>query len=194
MSHNRIVRVHTSFRNTTPFSGGMPTFRARTLLLGYCPVIQLLCCCFDPIQCVSSFQPVCTSVLELPCLPHALFNLVDLFLVDKEEAGCLVEMRNLGGEREVVNVFQRVVELRLFVSAVLEAPEVVMCVPWSSPLIMIRDCIQGPTVLAPVSGNNADNMWVWTHNDPSIPRWDTPSFTVSNDAGDEIGPSVEIEP
>ena len=90
-------------------------------------------------------------------------------------------------------MFQRVVELCLLVSAVLEAPEVVMCVLWSFPLIMIRDRIQGSTILTPVSGNNTDNVWVWTHNDSGVLRWDTPSFTVGIDAGDEIDPSVEVE-
>ena len=168
-------------------------FHVRAFLSRCCPVIQLFRCCFYPIQCVSSFQPLSTCILELPRLPHAFFNFANLFLISEEKAGSLTEACDFGSEREVVNVLQRVVKPRLLISAVLEAPEVVMCIPWSFPLIMIRDHIQGSTVLTPVSGNNTDDMRVWTHNDPGIPCWDTPSFTVSNDAGDEIDPSVEVE-
>ena len=91
-------------------------------------------------------------------------------------------------------MLQHIVKPHLFISAILEAPEVVVCVPWSLPLIMIRDRIQGPTILTSISGNNTDNMWVGTHKDSGVPRWDTPSLAVSNNAGDEIGPSIEVEP
>ena len=39
-----------------------------------------------------------TSVFGLPGLPHVYFDLADLLLIDKEEAGCLTETCNLGGE------------------------------------------------------------------------------------------------
>ena len=131
--------------------------------------------------------------MELPHLPHALFNFVDLLLIHEEKAGRLAETCDLGGEQEVVDVFQRVVKLCSLVSAVLEAPKVVGCVPWSFPLVVVRDRMQGPTILTPVSGYNADDMRVWTHDDPGVARWNTPSLTVSNKAGDKIGPPIEIE-
>ena len=84
------------FCDITPFSGGTPTFHA--LLSGYCSAVQFFCCCFDPIQRVSSFQPTSTSVLELPSLPHAYFNFVDLLLINEEEGGHLTEMCDLSGE------------------------------------------------------------------------------------------------
>ena len=82
-----------------------------------------------------------TSVLELPSLPHALFNFADLFLLFGKEVGCLAEPCNFSSEREVVDVFQRVVELHSLVSAILEPPEIVVSVPRSLSLIMVRDHI-----------------------------------------------------
>ena len=104
-------------------------------------MIQLLCCCFNPVQRVSTFQPTGTSVLKLSCRPHMLFNFVDLLLIDKEEAGRLLETRDLGGEREVMDVLQRVVEPRPLVSTILETPEVVLGVLRSLSLIMIRHSV-----------------------------------------------------
>ena len=91
-------------------------------------------------------------------------------------------------------MFQRVVKPRSFVSAILEVPEVVVCVLWSFSLIMVRDCIQGPTILTLISGDNADNMWVQAHNDSRVARWDTPPFTIGDNAGDEVDPTIEVEP
>ena len=193
MSHNHIVRVHVSFHNITPFSGGTPTFHMRTLLSRCRPTIQLLCRCFYPIQCVSPFQPLSTCVFELSRLPHVLLDLANLLLIHKEEVGHLAEMCDLGDEQEVMDVFQRIVEPRPFVSAILETPKVVMHVPWSFSLIMVRDRIQGSSILTPVSGYDTNDMRVWTHNNSSVVHWDTPSLTVSDDAGDEIGPSIEIK-
>ena len=130
-----------SFHNITPFSGGMPTFCA--YLSGHCPAIQFFHCCFDPIQRVSSFQPTGTSVSELSSLPHALFNFADLFLIYKEEARRLAKACDCSGEQEVVNVFQHVVKPHSLISTILETPEIVLCIPRSFSLIMVRECIQG---------------------------------------------------
>ena len=112
------------------------------MLLPNChPVTQLLQRCFDPIQCVSTFQPTCTGVLELSRLPHALLDLVNLFLINKEEVGCLSEPCDFCGKREVVDVLQRIVEACLIVRTEFESPQVVMCVPWLFPQIMVRECI-----------------------------------------------------
>ena len=132
-------------------------------------------------------------VFELPSLPHAFFDLADLFLINKEEARCLVELRNLGSEREVVDVLQCIVELCSLVSAVLEMPEIIVCVLWALSLIVVRDCIQGPPILIAVSWDNAYNVGVRAHDDPSVTRRDTSPFAVGNDTGDKIDPLIEVE-
>ena len=53
----------------------------------------------------------------------------------------LTEMVDLGGEGQVVEEFERGFELVKVVSAVLELPEVVVCIPGAFSLIMIRDCV-----------------------------------------------------
>ena len=52
---------------------------------------------------------------------------------------------------------------------------------------------EGSTILAAVPGYDTDYMGVRSHDNPSIACRDAPPFTVSNDAGDEVGPSIEIE-
>ena len=54
--------------------------------------------------------------------------------------------------------------------------------------------MQGSTVLAAVSGYDADYMGVWPLDNPGIAHWNAPPFAVGNDAGDEIDPSIEVEP
>ena len=72
-----------SFRNITPFSGGMPTFCV--YLPGNRPSIQLLHRRFNPVQCVSTLQPMGTCILELPSLPHVFLDLADFLLVHCHE-------------------------------------------------------------------------------------------------------------
>ena len=131
--------------------------------------------------------------MELPCLPHVFFDFADFFLVHVKESGRLAVTRDLGDEREVVDTVQRIVEPCPFVSAVLEAPEVVMCVPWSLLLTVVRDRMQRPSILTAVSGYDADYMGIWSHDNPGVMRWNTPPLTVGDDAGNEIGPSIEIK-
>ena len=69
------------------------------------------------------------------------FDIVDLFLVDEKKVGHLAETCNLGGMREVVDVFQCIVKPLFFISAILETPEVILCILWVFSLIMIRDSI-----------------------------------------------------
>ena len=62
-----------------------------------------------------------------------------------------------------MNVVQRVIELRPLVSAILEAPKVIMCVPWSFLLTVVRNPIQRSAVLTVVSGYDANHMGIWCH-------------------------------
>ena len=110
-----------------------------------------------------------------------------------EEAGRLTITRDFGDEREVVDVIQCIVEPCSLVSAVLEAPKVIVCVPWSYLLTVVRDCIQRSTVLTVVSRYDADYMGIWTHDHSCVSCWNTPPLVVGNDAGDKIGPSIEVE-
>ena len=162
-------------------------------LSGYHSAIQLFCCCFNPVQRVSCLQPTGTSVFELSGLPHAFFYLADLFLIYEEKVGHLAEPHNLGGEREVMNMFQHIVKLRSLVSAVLETPEVVVRILWSFSLIMVRECIQGSSILTPISQDNTYDMWARAHDDPGVTRQDASPLTVGDNAGDEVGPAVEVE-
>ena len=91
-------------------------------------------------------------------------------------------------------MFQCVVKSHSLISAVLEAPEVIMCIPQSFSLIMVRECIQGPTLLTLISGDDANNVWVRAHDDPSVACRNTSSFAVGDYAGDKVGPTIEIEP
>ena len=122
------------------------------------------------------------------------FNLADLFLINKEEARCLTETCDLSSEREVVDVFQHVVESRSLVSAVLEVPEVIVCIPWSFSLIMVRDRIKRSSVLTPISRDNASDMWVRAHNNPGVTHWDASPLAISDYTGDKIDPVIEVEP
>ena len=126
-------------------------------------------------------------------LPHSLFDFADLFLINEEEAGRLSESRDLRGEREIVDVLESVVETRSFVSAMLESPQVVMCVPWPLSSVVVRERVQWPPILATVSWNNPYDMGVRAHDDPRVTRWNAPSFTVGDNAGDEVDPAVELE-
>ena len=119
---------------------------------------------------------------------------MNLFLIHEEKAGCLAETRDLSGELEVVDVCQCIVKPRFLISTVLEVPKVVVCVSWSFPLVMVRYCMQGSTVLTAISRNNTDHMGIRSHDDPSIACRDAPPFIVSNDAGDKVDSSIEIEP
>ena len=86
-----------------------------------------------------------------------------------------------------------VIESRSLISAILEAPEVVMCVPWLFFLTVVRDRIQRSSVLAAVSRYDAYYMRVWPHDNPGIVHWDAPPFAVGDDAGDEIDPLIKVE-
>ena len=116
-----------------------------------------------------------------------------LFLINEEEVGHLAEVCNLGGKREVVDVLQCIVELLSFVSAVLELPEVVLCVPWALSLIMIRENIQWSTILTPVPRDDAYDVWIGLHNDPGVTGGDASPGIVGDDAGNVVSPAMEIE-
>ena len=105
-----------------------------------------------------------------------------------------MEAHDLGSEQKVVYVFQCVVEPRSLISTILEMPEVVLCVPRAFPLIMVRGHIEGASVLTPVSRDNPYDMGVRAHNDPSVLYWGPRPFAVSDDAGDIVGTTIEIEP
>ena len=105
----------------------------------------------------------------------------------------LAETRDLSDEREVMDMVQRVIESCPLVSAVLEVPKVIMCILWSFLLTMVRNHIQRSAVLTAVSGYDADHMGIWSHDDPGVTRWNTPSLVVGDDAGDKIDPSIEVE-
>ena len=77
--------------------------------------------------------------MKLSRLPHAFFDLADFFLLHMKEAGRLSVVCDFSDEREVMDVVQRVVKPRSLVNAVLEAPEIVRCVPWSYLLTVADD-------------------------------------------------------
>ena len=85
------------------------------------------------------------------------------------------------------------VEPNLLVSAVIEMPKVVMHTPQVLSLIMVRDCIQQSSVLTAVSKSNSHHMWVRAHDDPGVLCQNAPPPIVSNNAGDKVSPTVEIE-
>ena len=134
-----------------------------------------------------------TSVLELASFPHTIFDLAYFFLILEEEVGGFVIARNLSGEQQVVDEFERGSKPVEVISAKLETPEVILGVPWVLSLIMVRDRIQGSSILRIISGDDADNVRVWPHDDPSVASWDAPPPVVGDDAGHEVGPAVEIE-
>ena len=92
-----------------------------------------------------------------------------------------------------MNTVQRVIESRSLVSAILEVPEVIMCVPWSYLLTVVRDHIQRSPILTAVSRYNADYMGIWSQDNPGISCWNAPPFAVSDNTGDEIDPSIKVE-
>ena len=96
-------------------------------------------------------------------------------------------------EQEVMDMVQRIVEPYLLISAVLEAPEIIVCVLWSFLLTVVRDRIQRSTVLTAVSRYNANYMGIWTHNNSCVTCRNAPPLVVGNDAGDEVDPSIEVE-
>ena len=132
--------------------------------------------------------------MELPCLPHAFFDLADFFLVYVKEAGRLTVTCDLGDEREIVDMVQRIVEPGSLISAILEVPKVIVCVPWSFLLTVVRDRVQRSSVLTVVSRYNANYMGIWTHNNSCVMCWNTPSLVVGDDTGDKVDPSIEVEP
>ena len=134
-----------------------------------------------------------TSVFELSRLPHAFFNLADLFLINKEETGRLSEPRDLRGKGEVMDVFQCIVEARSLVSANLEPPQVIVGVPWPFPQVMVRERIQRSSVLTAISWNDSYDMGVRAHDDPSVACRNAPSLAVGNDTGNEVNPAIEFK-
>ena len=90
-------------------------------------------------------------------------------------------------------MFQRIIEPCSLVSAVFEVPTIVVCVPWSFSLIVIRERIQGSPILTPLSSDNTYDVSVGADDNPGVASWDTPSLTVSDDTGDKVNPTVEIE-
>ena len=136
-------------------------------------------------------MPAC--VLELAGLPHAVFDLAYFFLILEEEARGFAVARNLSGEGQITNMFKCRIEPVEVVSAELETPEIVLGIPWVLSLIMVRDCIQWSSVLRVVSGDNADDVRIWSHNDSSIVRWNAPPPVVSDDARYIVDPTIEIK-
>ena len=72
-------------------------------------------------------------------------------MINKEEAGHFAKACNLGGERKVVEMFQRIVEPCMLISTVLEMPQVIMGVLRVFSLIVVRECIQGSPILTVIS-------------------------------------------
>ena len=79
------------------------------------------------------------------------------------------------------------------VNAILESPEVVLCIPRMISLIMVRDRIQQSPILQTFSGNDANNVRVCSHDHPGISHRDAPPPIVGNYAGYVVDPVVEIE-
>ena len=100
---------------------------------------------------------------------------------------------DLSSEGQVVEELERRFEPVEVISAILESPEVIVRVPRALPLIMIRDCIQRSTILAAISGNDANDMGIRTHDHPSEAHWYAPSPIVSDDAGCIVGPAIVIK-
>ena len=59
--------------------------------------------------------------------------------------------------------------------------------------VMVRDCVQWSPILIVVSRDDAYDVGVRAHDDLSVVSWDASPFTVSNDTGDKIDPTIEIE-
>ena len=102
-------------------------------------------------------------------------------------------MRNLSDEGQIPDVLERGFEPVEVISAELETPEIVLCVPWALSLIMVRDCIQWSSVLRLVSRDDANDVGIRPHNDPGVACRNAPPPVVGNDAGYIVNPTVEIE-
>ena len=76
----------------------------------------------------------------------------------------LTEAVDLSSEGQVMEEFKDGFEPVEIISAMLEMPEVIMCVPRAFSLIVIRDHAQWSSILAAISGNNADNVGIRSHD------------------------------
>ena len=81
----------------------------------------------------------------------------------------------------------------LFVSTDLESPEVIVCVPWPFPQVVVRERIQQSPVLTVISWNNTYDMGVRTHDDSGVMHRDTSPLAVGDDTGDKVNPAIEVE-
>ena len=68
-----------------------------------------------------------------------------------------------------------------------------MGIPGVFSLILVRDSVQGPSILAAISWDNTNDMQVRDHDDPSVLHRNTPPPIVGDDARDDIGPTIEIK-
>ena len=68
-----------------------------------------------------------------------------------------------------------------------------MTVLRSLPLVMIRGCMQGTTVLITITRNHTDDMRVCPHDDSGKVHRNIPAVVVRENAGHVIGPMVVIE-
>ena len=145
------------------------------------------------MQRIGALKPTPTGVFELAGLPKSFFDFAYFFLILEEEARGFAVACDLGGKGQIPDVFERRFELVEVVSAKLETPEVVLCVPWAFSQIMVRDRIQRSSVLRVVPRDNTNNMGIWPHDDPGIECWDASPPIVSDDTGHIVSPAIEIE-
>ena len=155
--------------------------------------VQVHQCLFNPVQSISSFQPAPTGVLKLAGLPHAFFDLAYLFLELEEEAGGFAVARNLSSERQITNMLKGRLELVEVVNAELETPKVVLSVPWTFSLIVVRHRIQWPPILQVISRDDANNMGIQPHDDSGVAHRNAPPPIVSDDARHIVSPAIEIK-
>ena len=121
------------------------------------------------------------------------FDLANFFLELEEEVRGFAVARNLSGEGQITNMFERGFEPIEVVSAELETPEVILSVPWALSLIMVRDCIQWSSILQVISGNDANDMRIWSHDHSSVACRNTPPPVVSDNTGNIVDPAIEIK-
>ena len=145
------------------------------------------------MQRISPFRSTPAGVFELAGFPHVCFNLSYFFLVLEEEAGGLAVACNLGGKGQLADMFERRFEPVKVVSTKLETPEIILGVPWALPLIVVRDCIQGSSILTIVSGNNTNDMGIRPHDQPSVACWNAPPPVIGDDAVHVVDPTIEIK-
>ena len=69
-----------------------------------------------------------------------------------------------------------------------------MCIPWPLPHVMIREPVQWSPILTVISRYDTYDVGVGAHNDPGVMRWDASPFAICNDAGNKVGPAIEVEP